>query len=57
MPEKTANNQKNELKEINECAFQRKTIFSPDPIKQAHEVIFSRKTTEKIHPNIYQDSY
>lgn len=57
MPEKAANNQKNELKEINECAFQQKTIFSPDPIKQAQEVTFSRKTTEKIHPNIYQDSY
>ena len=26
--------------------------FNPDPTKQAQEVIFSRKTTKKIHPKI-----
>ena len=27
--------------------------FNPDPTKQAQEVIFSRKTTKKIHPKIF----
>ena len=27
--------------------------FNPDPIKQAREVIFSRKTTKKIHAKIF----
>ena len=27
--------------------------FNPDPPKQAQEVIFSRKTTRKIHPKIF----
>ena len=27
--------------------------FKPDPTKQAQEVIFSRKTTKKIHPKIF----
>ena len=26
--------------------------FNPDPTKQAQEVIFSRKTTKKIHPKL-----
>ena len=28
-------------------------IFKPEPTKQAQEVIFSRKTTKKIHPKIF----
>ena len=27
--------------------------FNPDPTKQGQEVIFSRKTTKKIHPEIF----
>ena len=27
--------------------------FNPEPTKQAQEVIFSRKTTKKIHPKIF----
>ena len=53
VPERTANNLNNDLKEINRCAFQWKMSFNPDPTKQAQEVIFSRKTNKKIHPKIF----
>ena len=53
VPERTANNPNNDLKEINKWAFQWKMSFNPDPTKQAQEVIFSRKTTKKIHPKIF----
>ena len=39
-----------DLKIINNWAFQWKMNFNPDPTKQAHEVIFSRKTKEIYHP-------
>ena len=45
VPERTANNLNNGLKEINKWTFQWKMSFNPDPTKQAQEVIFSRKTT------------
>ena len=53
VPERTANNLNNDLKEINKWAFQWKISFNPDPTKQAQEVIFSRKTTKKIYPKIF----
>ena len=53
VPERTANNLNNDLKEINKWAFQWKMSFNPDPTKQAQELIFSRKTSKKIHPNIF----
>ena len=53
VPERTANNLNNNLTEINKWAFQWKMSFSPDPRKQAQEVIFSRKATKKIHPKIF----
>ena len=53
VPERTANNLNNDLKEINRCAFQWKMSFNLDPTKQAQGVIFSRKTTKKIHPKIF----
>ena len=53
VPERAANNLNNDLKEINKWAFQWKMSFNPDPTKQAQEVIFSRKTTKKIHPKIF----
>ena len=53
VPERAANNLNNDLKEINKWAFQWKMSFNPDPTKQAQEVIFSRKTTERIHPKIF----
>ena len=52
-PKRTANKLNNDLKEINKWAFQWETSFIPDPKKQAQEVIFSRKTTKKIHPKIF----
>ena len=50
LPERTANNLFNDLKEINKWAFQGKMTFKPDPAKQDGEVVFSRNTTKKIHP-------
>ena len=46
---RTANKLNNDLKQINKWAFQWKMSFNPDPKKPAQEVIFSRKTTKKIH--------
>ena len=46
----SANNLNKDLKLINNWAFQWKMNFNPDPTKQAHEVIFSRKTKEIYHP-------
>ena len=46
----SANDLNKDLKIINNWAFQWKTNFNPDPTKQAHEVIFSRKAKEINHP-------
>ena len=46
----SANDLNEGLKIINDWAFQWKMNFNPDPTKQAHEVIFSRKTKEIYHP-------
>ena len=46
----SANDLNKDLKIINNWAFQWKMNFNPDPTKQAHEVIFSRKTKEIYHP-------
>ena len=35
-----------DLKKVNEWAFQWKMSFNPDPSKQAQEVLFSRKETD-----------
>ena len=43
----------NDLKEINKWSLQWKIGFKPNPTKQAQEVIFSRKTSKKIHPKIF----
>ena len=48
-----ANNLNNDLKAMNEWAFQWKMSFNPDPTKQDQEVIFSRKATKKNHPKIF----
>ena len=42
----------NELKKINKWAFQWKMSFNPDPRKQDHEVIFSRKIKKLPHPSL-----
>ena len=53
MPERTANNLNKNPKEINKRVFQWKMSFNLDSTKQAQEVIFSRKSTKKIHPKIF----
>ena len=40
----------NDLKLISDWAFQWKMSFNPDPGKEAHELIFSRKKNEVIPP-------
>ena len=39
-----------DLKKVNDWAFQWKMSFNPDPSKQAQEVIFSRKSKRSTHP-------
>ena len=46
----SANDLNKDLERINNWAFQWKMNFNPDPAKQAHEVIFSRKAKEIYHP-------
>ena len=46
----SANDLNKDLKIINNWAFKWKMNFNPDPTKQAHEVIFSRKAKEINHP-------
>ena len=41
-----------DLKKIEALAHQRKMSFNPDPMKQAHEVIYSRKKNKHHHPDI-----
>ena len=40
------------LSKINEWALQWKMSFNPDPTKQAQEIIFSRKTSQRNHPGL-----
>ena len=42
-----------DLKAIENWAFQWKTSFNPDHIKQAEQVIFSSKCIKAVHPPIY----
>ena len=48
----SANLLNSDLSKINEWALQWKMSFNPDPIKQAQEIIFSRKTSKKNHPGL-----
>ena len=43
----------NDLTKIGEWAFQRKMSFNPEPIKQAQELIFSRKVQTTNHPSLF----
>ena len=52
----SANEPDNDLYQINQCAFQWKTSFNPDPSKLAQEIIFSRKTKEIFHPSLHLNS-
>ena len=42
----------NDLRKISNWAYQWKMSFNPDPLKQAQEVIFSRKMTKTNHPTL-----
>ena len=48
----SANELNNDLQKISNWAYQWKMSFNPDPLKQAKEVIFSRKMTKTNHPKI-----
>ena len=45
-----------DLSKINEWALQWKMSFNPDPIIQAQEIIFSRKTSKRNHPGLMFNS-
>ena len=52
----SAKNLNDDLKKINKWAFQWKMSFTPDPNKQAEEVIFSRKLNKPYHPSLNLDN-
>ena len=52
----SANLLKSNLSEMNEWALQWKMSFIPDPTKQAQEIIFSRKTSQRNHPGFKFDN-
>ena len=43
---------KSDLRNISSRAYQWKVNFNPDSIKQAREVIFSRKVKITVHPQL-----
>ena len=43
---------KSDLRNISSRAYQWKVNFNPDSIKQAREVIFSRKLKVTVHPQL-----
>ena len=48
----SANTLYNDLLLISKWVYNWKMLFSPDPNKPAHEVLFSRKEKTQIHPTI-----
>ena len=52
----SANLLKSNLSEMNEWTLQWKMSFIPDPTKQAQEIIFSRKTSQRNHPGFMFDN-
>ena len=48
----SANLLNSDLSKIDEWALQWKMSFNPDPTKQAQEIIFSRKTSQRNHPGL-----
>ena len=47
-----ANLLNSDLSKMDEWAVQWKMSFNPDPTKQAQEIIFSRKTSQRNHPDL-----
>ena len=48
----SANLLNSDLSKIDKWALQWKMSFNPDPTKQAQEIIFSRKTSQRNHPGL-----
>ena len=48
----SANELNNDLRKISNWAYQWKMSFNPDPLKQAQQVIFSRKIIKINHPTL-----
>ena len=48
----SANDLNHDLIKINECAYNWKMSFNPDPLKQAVEVLFSKKRNIITHPDL-----
>ena len=48
----SANLLNGDLSKIDKWALQWKMSFNPDPTKQAQEIIFSRKTSQRNHPGL-----
>ena len=48
----SANELNNDLYKINSWDFQCKMSFNPDPMKQAQEFMFRRKTKKVSHPSL-----
>ena len=47
-----------DLKKVNDWAFQWTMFFNPDPSKQAQEVIFSHKSKRSTHPSpVFNNNY
>ena len=53
----TANILNKDLGEIRGWAEQWKTVFNPDPTKQAQEIVFSKIPQESFHPNLYFNKF
>ena len=51
-PNVTANQINNDLHNISTWAYQWKMNFNPDTIKQAQEVLYSRKVKVTVHPKL-----
>ena len=51
-PVVSASNLNNDLKEIENWSFNWRMEFNPDPLKQATEVLFTRKKANVDHPNL-----
>ena len=49
----SANQMNMDLIRINQWAYQWKMQFNPDPLKQAQEIIFSRKIKDIPHPSLF----
>ena len=52
-PTLSSNDLNHDLKKIEEWSFNWKMSFNPDPLKQANEVLFSKKRNAVNHPDIY----